>query len=140
MRQLASYSLSSGPDSRHPLATTAEVARRVDQWLASKGKSSESSNELALLDGRLAAVDRNTITSLEGSIWELVLTEPTAGGRFRTPISPAQASATLPISFGPLSRPSTLRPPSPRLPPSPVIPRLPASSPPLLFCATPSTA
>src|SRR5213593_5003451 len=110
MRQLASYSLSTGPGDRHPSATRDEVSRHVDEWLASKGKPTEAGNQLALHDGRLATIDRSTITSAQGSVWELVLTEPTPGGWFRTSIAAAESADTLAVSVGLSAGSSSLSP------------------------------
>lgn len=110
MRQLASYSLSTGPGAGHPSATLDEVSRHVDEWLASKGKLTAPGNQLALYDGRLATVDRSTITSPQGSILELVLTEPTAGGWFRTSIAAAESADTLAVSVGLSAGSSSLSP------------------------------
>jgi hypothetical protein len=110
MRQLAAYSLQSGPGDRHPSATRNEVRRHVDEWLASKGKFTEGDNQLALHDGRLATVDRNTIGSPQGSLWEWVLTEPTPGGWFRTSISVAESADILAVGVGLSAGSSNLSP------------------------------
>lgn len=110
MRQLASYSLSTERGDRHPDATRREVGLRVDEWLASKGTLTEAGNQLALRDGRLATVDRSAITSSQGSIWDLVLTEPTPGGWFRTSIAAAESPDTLVVSVGLSAGSSSLSP------------------------------
>lgn len=110
MRQLASYSLSSGPGNRDPSATRDEVIRHVDEWLASKGKLTEAGDQLAVHDGRLATIDRNTIASSQGSISELVLTEPTARGWFRTSIATAESADTLAVSVSLSAGSSSLSP------------------------------
>ena len=109
MRQLASYALSTGPVDRHPSATRDEVSGQVDEWLASKGKPTEAGNQLALHDGRLATIDRNTTASTKGSV-SGVEANSTTGGWFRTSIAAAESADTLAVSVGLSAGSSSLSP------------------------------
>lgn len=111
MRQLASYSLSSRRgEAQHPSATGDEVSRHIDDWLASKGKPTETGAHLALNDGRLATIDRNSVATTQGKLWEVVLTEPTPGGWFRTSIGVADSTEVLAVSVGLSAGSSNLSP------------------------------
>lgn len=110
MRQLASYSLATAAGDRSAAAIRNDVSRNVDEWLASKGKLAEPGDGLVLHDGRLATLARSEINSSQGSISEVVLTEPTPGGWFRTSVSTAESAGTLAVSISLSAGSSNLSP------------------------------
>jgi hypothetical protein len=111
MRQLASYSLAAKRDpEQHPSATGDEVSHHIETWLASKGKPTEAGEHLVLNDGRLATIDRNTLSTAQGNLWEVVLTEPTPGGWLRTSIAVAESLELLAVSVGLSAGSSSLSP------------------------------
>ena len=111
MRQLASYSLSAERgEEQHPSATGDKVGLHIDAWLASKGKPTETGTHLALNDGRLATIDRSSVVTALGKLWEVVLTEPTPGGWFRTSIAVAESPQLLAVSVGLSAGSSNLSP------------------------------
>jgi hypothetical protein len=92
MRTLASYSFEAPADGDGAARLAERVRTCIDGWLFAKGEiqSAESSRALTLKDGRVADITSHEISTAKGSIFEITVTEPTAGGAFRTTLAVAQ--------------------------------------------------
>lgn len=96
MRQLAAYSLESeGGD--EDLAR--RVGETVEAWLASKAEPGSTEKALILRSGVVASLTRSVVESKVGGLSEVVLTEPTAGGTFRTTFQMATSDGVVLVSI-----------------------------------------
>ena len=69
MRKLASYSLqTNAAASGGPEALGGAVVQRIDEWLMSKGDSSDDGTQLLLKNGRFAELGRSQLRTARGEI------------------------------------------------------------------------
>lgn len=82
MRKLASFAFNyTGED----VTGTAEQSREVlDAWLSSKGRIADGYCHMP--NGAVATVEMDSVSAQRGGLHELVFTEPTPDGRFRTKV------------------------------------------------------
>lgn len=92
MRTLASYSFEASADREGAAKVAGRVRTCIDGWLGSKGELhiADGHRTLTLHDGRVAEIASHELSTSKGSICEITLTEPTAGGSFRTAFAVAQ--------------------------------------------------
>ena len=98
MRQLASYSLEAHRGEGPSAARPEWVHGRVDEWLSFKGTPTAQSDALVYRDGRVAALERTSVSSSVGRIEQTTLIEPTEGGTFRTTVAVAEATGLIAVS------------------------------------------
>lgn len=110
MRQLASYAMESDVMSGDETTGVQAVRDIVAGWLGSKGSPSKGGDAIELRDGRLLSVERATVESATGSINDLILTEPTPNGLFRTQVSIATTGSRIAVSIGLAAASDTLAP------------------------------
>lgn len=110
MKQLVSYSFEAPIGDPPSCATPADVHGRIDSWLRSKGEPTDDGGSVAFRDGRLAQLERMVVISSQGRVTEVVLTEPTPGGWFRTSVGVAEATGLLAVAVHLSAGSSTLAP------------------------------
>jgi len=110
MKRLASYCLEALA-SDDPSGTCADkVMDQIEGWLRSKGNLSDDRQSVTLGDGRIATIDRAILTSSQGRLAEIVVTEPRPDGWFRTAITFAESEGTVAISVDLSAATSALAP------------------------------
>lgn len=111
MRELAAYSLemqrSAGGGSP---GDGDRVRHAVESWLNSKGTVADDAVSIALRHGKMAKIERSRIESSLGTASDLILTEPTGGGVFRTSIALAETQDQIAVSVTLSAASSTLSP------------------------------
>jgi hypothetical protein len=72
----------------------------IDRWLGAEGKLqvADDRRTLTLNDGRVAEIASHELTTTRGSICEITVTEPTAGGSFQTALAVAQEPGRVSVS------------------------------------------
>ncbi|MEX0715073.1 MAG: hypothetical protein WD066_00730 [Planctomycetaceae bacterium] len=98
MRQLASFSFEARSSDDLSATRATDALEQIEGWLRSKGRLADDGRSAILHDGRVAMIERATVTGSCGKITELVLTEPRPDGWFRTAIAIAEADGNVAVS------------------------------------------
>ncbi|HXE80089.1 MAG TPA: hypothetical protein VNK41_05015 [Vicinamibacterales bacterium] len=106
MRTLARYSFEAAAAGDEAARLAARVRDCIDGWLHAKGELqlADGRGTLRLGDGRCADVVSHEITTSNGSLHEIAVTEPTGGGSFHTSLAvahePGRVSVSCELSAG----------------------------------------
>ena len=109
MRELVAYAFEA-PRTGATQIDLATITGVVDQWLASKGTIADDGAVITLRDGRVGEIRRVLTQSSRGQIGELILTESTPGGLFRTSVSTSVTDTVVAVSVTLAAGSSTLSP------------------------------